>query len=91
MYWTDVYATSPKIEAAWMSGNNRTVLVNSRLGNPTGITIDFFMADRIYWCDSKENLIESMKPDGSDRVIVVSSGEYFYLIQFSNQFPFNVI
>ena len=75
MYWTDVYATAPKIEAAWMSGNNRTVLVNTRLGNPTGITIDFFMGDRVFWCDSKENLIESMQPDGSDRVIVVSSGE----------------
>ncbi len=58
-----------------MSGWNRTTLVSSRLGNPTGLAIDFFMGDRLYWCDSKENLIESARPDGSDRVIVVATGE----------------
>lgn len=74
MYWTDTYPQSPKIEVAWMTGENRTVLVNVRLVNPTGLTIDYHMGHRVYWCDSKENLIESMNPDGSDRVVVVRSG-----------------
>ena len=78
MFWTDTNPTYPKISAAWMNGENRTVLVNSRLGKPTGITIDYWMGDRIYWCDNKENLIESMKPDGSDRTIVVSSGRFMF-------------
>ena len=63
-----------------MSGENRTVLVSTRLGNPTGLTIDFSMAGRLYWCDSKENLIESMAADGSDRVVVVSAGMALYLV-----------
>lgn len=74
MYWTNVFPQNPKIEASWMNGANRTVLVSTRLGKPSGITIDFRMNDRIYWCDTKENLIESMNSDGTDRVVVVSAG-----------------
>ena len=87
MYWTDNYPESPKIEVSWMSGENRTTLVNTRLGNPTGLTIDYLMGNRVFWCDVKENLIESMKSDGTDRVIVVSSG----CISFQNiSFDFHV-
>ena len=75
MYWTNVYPQRPTIESAWMNGNNRTVLVNTRLGNPTGLVVDHSMDSRIYWCDSKENVIESMNPDGSNRVIVIGSSE----------------
>ena len=74
LYWTDIYASRPKIEASWMDGSNRTVLVNERLGHPTGLTIDYWMDDRIFWCDSKQNVIESMNADGSDRVLIVRSG-----------------
>ncbi|KAL3854509.1 hypothetical protein ACJMK2_013774 [Sinanodonta woodiana] len=59
-----------------MSGENRKVLVSTRLGHPAGLTIDYWMNDRVFWCDSKENLLESMSWDGSDRVLVTSSGIY---------------
>lgn len=72
MFWTDTYELSPKIESAWMDGQNRTVLVDTRLANPTGLTLDTRMDNRLYWSDSKENIIESMRIDGSDRVIVVA-------------------
>ena len=72
VFWTDTYAYSPKIEVAWMNGYNRTVLVHERLANPTGLAIDTRMRNRLYWSDSKENIIESMNVDGSDRVIVAS-------------------
>ncbi|XP_013407657.1 low-density lipoprotein receptor-related protein 2-like [Lingula anatina] len=74
MYWTDLGGSSPRIEAAWMNGGNRSILINQRLGNPTGITIDYTMNNRVYWCDSKENKIESMNADGTGRVVVVSVG-----------------
>jgi len=76
MYWTDKYAQSPKIESAWMTGENRTTLVSTRLGQPTGLSIDYHMNHRVYWCDSKENIIESMKFDGTDRAIVIRSGQF---------------
>jgi len=62
-----------------MTGANRSVLVNTKLGNPTGLAIDYYMDHRIYWCDSKENIIESMKPDGTNRVTVVKSGLHSFL------------
>ncbi|XP_069108725.1 pro-epidermal growth factor-like isoform X2 [Argopecten irradians] len=71
LYWTDAGSTSPKIEQAWMTVEERSVLVFTRLSRPTGLSLDDHMDDRLYWCDSKESLIESIKLDGSDRVIVV--------------------
>lgn len=74
MFWTNVFPGFPKIESAWMTGANRAVLVSTNLRSPTGLAVDYYMSHRIFWCDSKENVIESMKPDGTDRVIVVKSG-----------------
>ncbi|KAL3854471.1 hypothetical protein ACJMK2_013739, partial [Sinanodonta woodiana] len=76
LYWTDASGRDPKIETSWMSGENRKVLVSTRLGRPAGLTIDYWMNDRVFWCDSKENLLESMNWDGSDRVLVTSTGIY---------------
>lgn len=77
MFWTNVFPGFPKIESAWMTGANRAVLVSTNLRSPTGLAVDYYMSHRIFWCDSKENVIESMKPDGTDRVIVVKSGLNF--------------
>ncbi|NWR88915.1 LRP2 protein, partial [Furnarius figulus] len=70
MYWTD-WGRQPKIECAWMDGQQRQTLISEDLGWPTGLSIDYLNNDRIYWSDSKENLIESMRPDGTDRTIVL--------------------
>jgi low density lipoprotein-related protein 2 len=75
MYWSDVSSTAPKIERAWMNGDHREVLVSSKITRPSSIAIDFFMNDRVYFSDSKENRIESMKPDGTDRVVVMAEGK----------------
>ena len=74
MFWTNTEPSSPSIESAWMNGENRTTLVSTRLVYPSSISIDHYMYNRIYWCDYKQNLIESMKPDGTDRKIVTASG-----------------
>nr|XP_006823232.1 PREDICTED: low-density lipoprotein receptor-related protein 2-like [Saccoglossus kowalevskii] len=84
MYWVDS-GLSPRIEAAWMNGQNRTVLVSDQIVEPTGITIDFANGDRIYWCDKKENLIETMNYDGSNRKVLKSGpllGNPYYLDVF---------
>lgn len=73
MYWTD-WGKEPKIEAAWMDGQQRNVLVHEDLGWPTGLSIDYLNNDRIYWSDFKEKTIETMKYDGTDRRIVASAG-----------------
>ncbi|XP_048725147.2 low-density lipoprotein receptor-related protein 2 isoform X1 [Caretta caretta] len=70
MYWTD-WGRQPKIECAWMDGQQRQTLVSEDLGWPTGLSIDYLNNDRLYWSDSKENIIESMRPDGTDRTTVL--------------------
>ncbi|XP_067405392.1 low-density lipoprotein receptor-related protein 2 isoform X6 [Emydura macquarii macquarii] len=70
MYWTD-WGRQPKIERAWMDGQQRQTLVSEDLGWPTGLSIDYLNNDRLYWSDSKENIIESMRPDGTDRTTVL--------------------
>ncbi|XP_078621857.1 low-density lipoprotein receptor-related protein 2-like isoform X1 [Branchiostoma floridae x Branchiostoma japonicum] len=73
MYWTD-WGAVPKIEQAWLNGEQRRVVVGTQLGWPTGLTIDFTNNHRVYWCDAKENVIESINWDGTDRQMVLSGG-----------------
>jgi low density lipoprotein-related protein 2 len=50
-----------------MNGENIKILVQDSLYEPTSLAIDYFMSNRIYWSDSKHNIIESINPDGTDR------------------------
>lgn len=86
MFWTDA-GLSPKIEFAWMDGSKRKVLVNEKLGFPSGITVDTYQKYRIYWADSKQNIIESVTMDGGDRVTVIAGELYhpFSLELFEDQ------
>ena len=75
MYWTDGNEDKPKIEMSWMNGEHRQVLVSTRLRRPAALTVDYLMYDRVFWADSKENIVESMKWDGTDRVVVLMKGK----------------
>ena len=70
-----------------MDGTKRKVLVNEKLGYPSGIVIDTYQKNRIYWADSKQNVIESMTIDGEDRIIVIQGEIYhpFSLELFEDQ------
>lgn len=74
--WTDA-GVMPKIEKAWMDGTKRKVLVNEKLGFPSGIVIDTYQKNRVYWADSKQNVIESITIDGLDRTVVIQ-GEIYH-------------
>ena len=60
--------------SSWMTGQNVNVLVSSNLGSPVGLTIDYHMNNRLFWCDQRTNFIESVKFDGSDRVKIEHVG-----------------
>ena len=83
MYWTD-WGQRPKIESAWMDGQQRRVLLDEDLGWPTGLALDYVNGGRIYWCDSKENIIESMTAEGSERKIIMSGGQCCNLYALPN-------
>ncbi|KAK4336780.1 hypothetical protein RND71_043988 [Anisodus tanguticus] len=86
MFWTDA-GISPKIEYSWMDGSKRKILVNEKLGFPSGIVIDTYQQNRVYWADSKLNVIESCFLDGTDRLTVISGELYhpFSLELFEDQ------
>jgi len=70
MFWTDI-GVVPKIESSWMDGTHRKVIASERLETPTGLAIDFDGGHRLYWADSKANVIESSNHDGSGRQVVI--------------------
>ncbi|XP_065212523.1 low-density lipoprotein receptor-related protein 2 isoform X2 [Planococcus citri] len=70
MFWTDI-GESPSIETAWLDGSKQRTLLSERLRTPTGLTIDYGMDHTLYWVDAKMNTIESIKPDGTNRLVVL--------------------
>lgn len=55
-----------KLERAFMDGSNRVELVKSRLGTPTGITLDI-VNRRVYWSDSHFDTVETVTYSGLNR------------------------
>lgn len=70
LYWTDA-GSAPKIEVSWMDGGRRKPLIVDGIRHPAGITIDYDQEHRIYWVDTKLNIIESVKPDGALRKVIL--------------------
>lgn len=56
MYWTD-WGKVPKIERADLDGMERVVMVNTSLGWPNGLALDYDER-KIYWGDAKTDKIE---------------------------------
>jgi len=71
MYWSD-WGDAPKIERANLDGSARVVLVNTSLGWPNGLTIDYDEG-RIYWGDARLDRIETCRRDGSGRQILINN------------------
>lgn len=75
MYWTDA-GSSPKVEFAWMDGSKRRTIATTDLAYPTGLTIDYAAAHRVYWADTKLDKIECSKSDGTNRVTILAGCKY---------------
>ena len=68
MYWTD-WGDNARVEKASMDGRNRTVLHNTGLTWPNGLTIDY---DRqvLYWVDALQDVLQSSNVNGTNRVTI---------------------
>lgn len=75
MYWTDWYRDNPTIEKAYMDGTDRKVFIESDLGLPNGLTIDY-ATQQICWGDAGVNRIECIRADGVGRRVVTEDAPY---------------
>ena len=76
MYWSD-WGEEARIERAGMDGSNRTILHNTNLVWPNGITIDY--ANQIlYWIDANLDFLEYSNVDGTGRTLLARGSEIFH-------------
>ena len=74
LYWSD-WGSVAKIETASMDGENRTVIIDTDLVWPSGLTIDYAQ-QILYWTDNNRGRIESSNVDGSNRITISSQRIY---------------
>uniref|UniRef100_A0A8C6B9V0 Low-density lipoprotein receptor-related protein 2 n=1 Tax=Monodon monoceros TaxID=40151 RepID=A0A8C6B9V0_MONMO len=70
IFFTDWYRPA-KILRAWSDGSNLLPIVNTTLGWPNGLAIDW-SSSRLYWVDAFFDKIEHSTFDGLDRKILAS-------------------
>ncbi|XP_053375002.1 nidogen-1-like [Mercenaria mercenaria] len=81
MYWTDWYRNNPTIERANMDGTDREVFVDTDLGLPNGLTIDYY-TQQICWGDAGVNRIECIRSDGIGRRVITEDAPYPFDLTF---------
>ncbi|NWT76207.1 LRP1 protein, partial [Prunella himalayana] len=70
LYWTD-WGDHSLIGKIGMDGTNRSVIVDTKITWPNGLTLDYINS-RIYWADAREDYIEFASLDGTNRHTVLS-------------------
>ena len=88
MYWTD-WGEEARIERAGMDGSNRTILHNTNLIWPNGITIDYDH-QILYWIDAGLDTLEYSNVDGTGRTLLDNSDkiDHPFSITLYNDFLF---
>ncbi|KAI9558491.1 hypothetical protein GHT06_015278 [Daphnia sinensis] len=69
LFWTDRGRT-PRIERVRLDGSDRRILVNESIFFTTGLALDY-QNKKVYWCDSRLDIIELMDYDGSNRRVLL--------------------
>ncbi|XP_055591150.1 low-density lipoprotein receptor-related protein 1 [Uranotaenia lowii] len=102
MYWASWAPLGGRIEWSWMDGQRKDVLVDGHerpMIWPSGLVIDQ-LQKRLYWCDSRTGMIESVTLDGRDRTLIydgsaknhypIAIGVYKQQIFFSDNVKGNI-
>lgn len=75
IFWTEVEVE--RIGKAFMDGTSKKYIVTNKIRWPNGVAIDF-TAERLYWTDGFEGIVESSDLNGGDRRDVYND-EYAHL------------
>lgn len=74
LFWTD-WAENPRIERIGMDGTNRSVIINTKIYWPNGLTLDI-ANQRVYFADSKLDYIDFCYYNGTGRQQVLAGSHY---------------
>lgn len=76
---------SARIERSLLDGSDRKVVVNSDLGFPTGLAIDF-MARKLFWADALHDRVEMSDFDGKKRTKIILHAEHPFGFTLTNSY-----
>ena len=79
LYWTD--REDNTITKGKTDGSTSTILHNTDINNPNGITLDL-SSQRLFWANSGNQRIETSFTDGSNRMILIASTQAWGLSIF---------
>lgn len=77
LFWIDSLNGAQKIERSFLDGSSRLTLLSSESGQLNGLAVEQGTDDlvpRIFWTDSIQQSIESIRIDGTERQVVLSKG-----------------
>lgn len=67
IFWTEVEVE--RIGKAFMDGTSKKYIITNKIRWPNGVAIDF-TAERLYWTDGYNEIVESSDLNGGDRRVV---------------------
>ncbi|CAG2242217.1 LRP5_6 [Mytilus edulis] len=73
LFFSD-WGSQPRIERCRMDGGERTIIINSDIIWPNGMTIDH-IGKRLYWIDGSLNQIKSTRFDGTDTYTIIKNAD----------------
>jgi low-density lipoprotein receptor-related protein 4 len=74
-----------RIERSLLDGSERKVIVNSDLGFPTGLAIDF-EARKLFWADALHDRVETSDFDGKKRNKIIMHAEHPFGFTLTNSY-----
>ena len=72
---------------AYLDGSNRTTLVNTSIGSPNGLTLDY-EKEVLYWCDARKDRIESINLNNMTRRVLTTQVMHPFAITLYSNFLF---
>jgi low-density lipoprotein receptor-related protein 4 len=84
LFFSD-WSLSPRIERCLLDASERKVIIDSDLGYPTGLAIDFVIR-KLFWSDALKDRIEMSDLDGKKRTQLMHAEHPFGFTMTSNYF-----
>lgn len=73
--WSDSTHSAARIERTLLDGSDRKVIINSDLGFPVGLAIDF-ESKRLFWADALHDRVDTCDFDGKRRSRVINHADH---------------